>query len=522
MSSIQDEASILDRHGYSVVPLMAGEKKPRHTNWTNRSFSRSDFQPNDNIGIKLGEPSGGLVDVDLDDPVALQLADEYLPPTEAVTGRASAPRSHRWYMCPGAKTRKWSLERHGMIVELRSTGCQTVTGPSIHPDCDEQYERLQGEPAKVDANTLTAACERLFQAVCKHYNVESAAKPSAAPQPALRQDTPQSSVRPENKKQPPPRERSTAQATPNHQFIDSDRLRRASLYLAKCEPAVQGQYGHAKLFWACGAMTWGCGLSESEAYEILANEFNPRCIPPWNLDDPKDYTDFYRKITESIKNPPNKPRFWILNDSAYAPLSDNDRANAQQSINNLLAEYVRKQSKARAAGGETDVTIEQPAQSSAQHFPRELLEVPGFIGEYISHCMEAAPHPNRPLALCGALALLSAITGRKIWGPNGIPLNLYVIGLAFSGAGKDFPGSPLTDAAEFPINGLIWDYNFRGDLVFLKQAESQKKEKNLYIEDGWVYFLHGWQRVIAEVFHLDIPTSGPEFEELAKIALEVK
>jgi shikimate 5-dehydrogenase len=99
------------------------------------------------------------------------------------------------------------------------------------------------------------------------------------------------------------------------------------------------------------------------------------------------------------------------------------------------------------------------------------------------------------------------------------PYSLVVNG---TGAGKDFPGSPLTDAAEFPVNGLIWDYNFRGDLVFLKQAESQKKEKNLYIEDGWVYFLHGWQRVIAEVFHLDIPTSDPEFEELAKIALDVK
>ena len=48
------------------------------------------------------------------------------------------------------------------------------------------------------------------------------------------------------------------------------------------------------------------------------------------------------------------------------------------------------------------------------------------------------------------------------------------------------------------------------------------KEKNLHVEDGWVYFLHGWTRVIAEVFHVDIPTSGTEFEELSKIALEVK
>lgn len=91
-----------------------------------------------------------------------------------------------------------------------------------------------------------------------------------------------------------------------------------------------------------------------------------------------------------------------------------------------------------------------------------------------------------------------------------------------TGAGKDFPGSPITDAAQFPEKGFAWDYNFRGDLVFLKQAKAQQKDKNLHIEDGWIYFLHGWQRAIAEVFHLVIPTSGPEFEELSRIALEVK
>ena len=101
-------------------------------------------------------------------------------------------------------------------------------------------------------------------------------------------------------------------------------------------------------------------------------------------------------------------------------------------------------------------------------------------------------------------------------------LNASSLVINGTGAGKDFPGSPLTDDVEFPKNGFAWDYNFRGDLKFLKQARAQEQEKNLHVEDGWVYFLHGWQRVIAEVFHLDIPTSGPIFEDLSKIALEVK
>jgi shikimate dehydrogenase len=102
---------------------------------------------------------------------------------------------------------------------------------------------------------------------------------------------------------------------------------------------------------------------------------------------------------------------------------------------------------------------------------------------------------------------------------NLIPHSLVING---TGLGKDAPGSPLTDNVEFPMNGFVWDYNYRGDLHFLEQAKKQQEKKKLHIEDGWVYFLHGWTRVIAEVFHIKIPISGPKFEEISKIALQVR
>ena len=91
-----------------------------------------------------------------------------------------------------------------------------------------------------------------------------------------------------------------------------------------------------------------------------------------------------------------------------------------------------------------------------------------------------------------------------------------------TGLGKDAPGSPITDAARFPEGGLAWDFNYRGDLVFLGQAGTQQAERALHVEDGWVYFIHGWTRVIAEVFDIDIPTSGPRFDELSRIAAGVR
>ncbi len=87
-----------------------------------------------------------------------------------------------------------------------------------------------------------------------------------------------------------------------------------------------------------------------------------------------------------------------------------------------------------------------------------------------------------------------------------------------TGLGKDAPGSPLTGRALFPERGIAWDFNYRGELEFLDLARSQERSRRLRIEDGWVYFLHGWTRVIAEVFHVAIPGSGPEFEKLAAIA----
>ncbi len=73
-----------------------------------------------------------------------------------------------------------------------------------------------------------------------------------------------------------------------------------------------------------------------------------------------------------------------------------------------------------------------------------------------------------------------------------------------TGLGKDRPGSPLTDSCKFPQDGIVWELNYRGSLEFMHQAEAQQKERNLTIEDGWTYFIHGWTQVIAEVFHIDI------------------
>jgi shikimate 5-dehydrogenase len=87
-----------------------------------------------------------------------------------------------------------------------------------------------------------------------------------------------------------------------------------------------------------------------------------------------------------------------------------------------------------------------------------------------------------------------------------------------TGMGKDIPGSPITDNGVFPENGLVWELNYRGKLDFMHQAKRQEMIRGLTIEDGWVYFLHGWTQVIAEVFHLALtPELFKKLEEAASV-----
>ena len=89
-----------------------------------------------------------------------------------------------------------------------------------------------------------------------------------------------------------------------------------------------------------------------------------------------------------------------------------------------------------------------------------------------------------------------------------------------TGMGKDTPGSPITDHGLFPHHGIAWEFNYRGELDFLHQAERQRAARDVYVEDGWVYFVHGWTQVVAQVLHVDLT---PElFEQLNLAAAAVR
>lgn len=96
----------------------------------------------------------------------------------------------------------------------------------------------------------------------------------------------------------------------------------------------------------------------------------------------------------------------------------------------------------------------------------------------------------------------------------------YSVVINATGMGKDTPGSPITSEGEFPMNSIAWEFNYRGELDFMHQALAQVESRKVKVEDGWVYFVHGWTQVVAQVLHVDL--TDDLFDQLEKAAATVR
>jgi hypothetical protein len=379
--------------GYAPIPLPAGEKKPRLKGWTALRLAESDlpahFNGTGNIGILLGEPSGWLVDVDLDSPEARELAEQHLPPTGLKTGRAGSPASHWWYVAPGARTKQHRDPVTGeSIVELRSTGAQTLVGPSVHPS-GEVYDPLDGEPARVDAAHLAACVAALAAAVVGRRHPGLADRPRRGPTSGQRAGT--------------------CGPGPSTDALE----RRAAAYLDAMAPAISGRGGHNAAYAAATAMVHGFGLDPEAAFRLLWDRYNPRCIPPWSE------KELRHKVEDAATKPHDRPHGWLRDSGLREDAGDVD-----------LSAF-----EAGRAHDDEEHRVARPPDPGS--FPDHLLAVPGFVEQVMAHNLATATRPQPVLALAAAICLQAVLAARKVRDERGNRTNVYCVGVAPSGAGKD-------------------------------------------------------------------------------------
>lgn len=403
MSELREAALYYAKSGWQVFPLVPKSKKPLTTRGI--KDATTDVQqveawwnrwPNANIGVACGEESGiHVVDVDVDKErgidgwktVADFSSDGKLLP---VTVCQTTPRggAHFFYKTKTRPRNKNSF-KHG--IDIRSEGYYVLLPPSIHPN-GGKYKWAQN----------------LAPWECSYGEFPDFMRPVdrvAAPVPT----------------QP-----LAAPGTP----VDSDVTERAKLYLATCDPAVQGQAGHDKLFWAAGALVHGFLLSDDAAFDLLSREFNPHCQPPWNLDTPSDLKDFKRKISEARRVPAQKPAGWLLNDPNYAPFDNTIMPGIMKSIDKMIVNMYA--ATATAEDGTKSITSQKPADEL-----RYLCQPTGLLGEICAWINATTIQPQPFFTLACALAFCGVLFGRKIKDYLGARTNLYCMGIGPSSSGKN-------------------------------------------------------------------------------------
>ena len=398
-----DAAQAYIRQGYRPVPIPAGSKGPRIKDWPLFICAEDEaidhFSGRGNIGIILG---CGLVCVDLDHPIAGQLADQYLPPSGCVVGRPGNPRSHWFYRVEADVSNKALRYKSGgkwvTVIDILSDGKQVVVGPSVHPEGDI-YDDLVGEPATVTAAELMAAALALFAATKAALVADGELVDEGRAMPKASVTVPSTPQR----------------AAANSQWA----VRPGDDYNARGD--VRGlliRHGWTQ-------------VKEGE------NEH-------WRRPGKPDGTSATLRSSREFYNfSPNSPG--LMPDKCYSPFALfaalEHRGDFAEAAKALAAAGYGEQLPAvdlrgfSAKPGGRAV----PTAVAAEPFPADCLMPPGLIGDIIRHNLRTASNPQPILALSGALALMSVILGNKVRSfPNHHTYgNLFILALAPSASGKD-------------------------------------------------------------------------------------
>jgi hypothetical protein len=169
-----DRALQLIKAGRAPIPIPYKSKAPVIAQWqalriTAETASQYFNGQEQNIGVLLGEPSGWLVDVDIDCDEA-HAAAPYLLPETACFGRESTPRSHWLFTASACKAKKYTAGNE-TLIEIRSTGQQTVWPPSVHPSGQVITAANRKQPVIIAAEELHRLVARVAAAavIGKHW-----------------------------------------------------------------------------------------------------------------------------------------------------------------------------------------------------------------------------------------------------------------------------------------------------------------------------------------------------------------
>ena len=404
MSELEKAALNYASLGWYIFPIVSGQKNPltKHgvkdaTNVVHTIRIWWEKWPNANIGLACGVKSGVyVIDIDLDKEKGINGYKTYektFPDSLPKTVCQNTPRGgfHVFY-----KTKKPPANKNNWYtgIDIRGDGYYVLLPPSIHPNRGIYSWSVGCEPWSLPLaeypDWMRPEIPPLDKSKCSQSGIVRVAREISA----------------------------------------SDRIKRASFYLSECDPAIQGLGGHDKLLWASVAMVHGFLLSDGETLAILSGEYNPRCIPEWDLSQSGDRKDFERKIKEARKLTPKFPKGWLLNDPAYATPIESSLKVSEGALK-MIRDFQEKKIKPEYIGPVT-LTTPNNFRSELEYFQNP----PGLVGDICKWINKTALKKQPFITLACTLTFCGSLFGRKVRDYLGSRTNLYCMGIILSSGGK--------------------------------------------------------------------------------------
>lgn len=277
-------AELLDTLGFSYIPIRRGQKKAA-VSWAEfqrRRPSHDEVQEwarrYDSWAIITGAVSG-IVVVDCDSPKALAWATQNLPhtPMQVLTGAKYPCRAcQAWVPLNGSQCGRCNAEVYvdgpgfrGRHLYYRHPGIRVGNRARIHTGDGKIALDLRGDGGYVLAPGSPHPSGLRYEAVEGFGDVLPALLPALPVERLVHDDEPaETPLLPH------------LRAVPN----DTERFRRAQLWIAKRDPAIQGQGGDDHTFRTACNLVRGFDLDDHDAMAILL-QWNAGCRPPWREED---------------------------------------------------------------------------------------------------------------------------------------------------------------------------------------------------------------------------------------------
>ena len=437
MGAYADHAERLIERGYAAIPILPGSKCPgylcaglwvRLSDWSikfkngppsadeRKNWGRGDT----GVGVVCGPSSGGTVafDIDTENPDITAAIRSVLPPS--TVRKAGAKGETIFYYGPKIeKSRSWNIDGK-RVLDLIGPDRQTVLPPSIHPDTKLQYfwsgtETLEdlapGElpevaPDIVDKISAVLAPFGYEPEVAQHARGNGHDGDAETPHRSL-----------------------------NNLALANLEAWVPALGLYRCRRTRLGF--EAVPDWRPSSTEAAAGKAAPQSEDRPGGHSRLWCRPGLHAARPGhgrggcDLDTAFRFLSERLNWAPDIDLSGLLQPTqpeSHAPEPEPQVVGPEQ-----------RQSAEPKSKSEPAVLIDELERFTV---------VPGAVGDIVDWIVATSRRPSRIIALGAAITIVGTLIGRRVAGPTRSATNLYVVGVAPTGYGKQRALDSVPDLLE--------------------------------------------------------------------------